>query len=160
MIGMGYFHPVIGDESGVVGGRELRYVLTWRIRQEPGPVSVAELARWCDQVGIVLTGRPSKVISDSLRWEVIWGRVERVSRGLYRFGRVPRSTWVWIKRRVQAVLAHLGWVQTRRNGDRSAGPAPIWGPGVTTPPWSGRRARQPVNPVLRSRPRRFKRLIM
>jgi len=158
MVGMGYFYPVIGDEWGPIGGRELRYLLTWRLSQASGPMSVAELVRWCDRMGVILAGRPSKVISDALRWEVIWGRVERLSRGVYCFTRTPRSTWVWIRRRAEAAFAHIGWARNRRSDPHFQHSAPVWGPQVTTPPWSTHRALQPMNPVLRARPRKYKRI--
>jgi len=153
---MGYFHPVTGDEWGPVGGRELRYLLTWRLWRAARPMSVAELTLWCDQIGVILPGRASKVISDALRWEVIWGRVTRLRRGVYCFTRTPRSTWVWIRRRAEAVLAHIEWARNKRGGHETLHPAPIWGPEVTTPPWSTHRALQPINPVLRSRPRKYR----
>ena len=157
MVVMGYFHPVVGNEWGPVGGRELRYLLTWRLRKAGGPMSVADLVTWCDQIGVVFDGRASKVISDALRWEVIWKRVTRLSRGIYCFARVPRSTWVWIRRRAEAVMAHVLWARRRRQGHDSHQPAPIWGPLVTTPPRSKHRAMQPINPGLRARPPRYRR---
>jgi len=142
---MGYYIPVVGDELGEVGGRDLRYLLTWLLRTNGRPLAVCELVDWCQQAGVELPGRPSKVISDSLRWEVAWGRVRRVRRGVYCFVGMPRSTWCWIRRRVEAVLAHVLWARKSRSGE-SEGPAPVWGPDVTTPPGSGRRRKQPRRP--------------
>jgi len=155
---MGYFHPVIGDDSAIVGGRDLRYLLTWRMRRAGRSVSVAELVNWCTQIGVVLPGRPSKVISDALRWEISWNRVERLSRGEYRFVKAPKSTWAWICRRVQALMAHIEWARSKRRGEPASTNPPVWGPDVTTPPGSGRRAMQPINPVLRLRRQRYKRV--
>ena len=139
---MGYHMPVVGDSDGVVGGRDLRYLLTLRLRELRGPTSVAELVEWCGREGIVLPGRASKVISDSLRWEINWGRVVRLSRGVYQFRRIPRSTLCWMLRRARAALAHVQWASRTRAGEPN-GAAPLWGPVVTTPPGTGRRTQQP-----------------
>ena len=57
-----------------------------------GPLTVAELVERLDADGIRLLGRPGKVVSDSLRWEVGRRRVVRVGRGRYAPGVVPRQT--------------------------------------------------------------------
>jgi len=155
---MGYFYPCVGDEFAPIGGRDLRYVLTSKLRQARRPVSVFELVQWCDEIGLRLPGRASKVISDALRWEISWGRVTRLSRGVYQFRRVPRSTWGWIRRRAEAVIAHVTWAKQERAGASSIGIAPIWGPAVTTPPGSGRRTQQPCRPPFQTKRRRFRNL--
>lgn len=81
---------------------ELRYLLTWYIH-EVGPLSVAELAHLLDDDRLRVYGRPSKEISDALRWEVRRGRVIRVGRGQYTVGRIPRGTAHRIRTRVEAV---------------------------------------------------------
>lgn len=83
---------------------ELRYLLTWYLSQL-GPLSVAELARLLDGEGLSVHGRPSKEISDALRWEVRRGRVNRVGRGRYAPGRIPRGTAHRIRTRVEAMRA-------------------------------------------------------
>ncbi len=72
-------------------GTELRYVLV-RLLQLIGPATVAELAEGLRQWGFVVAGRPSKTISDALRWERARDRVRRLDRGRYRAGGMPRST--------------------------------------------------------------------
>lgn len=70
---------------------------------------VAELRRW----GFTVAGRPSKTVSDTLRWEMGRDRVRRHGRGRYApAGDVPRSTAHRIITRVMAlrdeVLAREG----------------------------------------------------
>jgi len=87
----------------VLWGRELRYVLTLAIRAAGGPVSVAELVALVEQAGFRLSGRPSKTVSDAVRWEVRKRRVVRAGRARYAPGTMPRSTawWMrdWVRRR-------------------------------------------------------------
>ena len=88
-----------------LSGRPLRYVLTV-ILSERGPLTVAELAAAIEQEGFPLTGRPSKTISDALRWEIAHGRVVRLSRGRYGPGVMPRQTHAWIVQRVDRLRAN------------------------------------------------------
>lgn len=83
-------------------GIELRYALT-TILADAGPMSVADLDFELSRRGLGAAGRPSKAISDALRWEVRIGRVVRRGRGFYGEGEIPRSTEYRIRRRV----AHL-----------------------------------------------------
>ena len=83
-------------------GLDLRYVLT-RIVSLQGPLSVAELRMRLRHLGFSVAGRPSKTISDALRWEVRRGRVERRGRGFYGPGDIPRSTEYRIIKRVQVL---------------------------------------------------------
>lgn len=83
---------------------DLRYVLTDLICSPGDRVwSVAELVGALDDAGFVLSGRPSKEISDSLRWEVGRGRVRRVGRGRYVAGSMPGAT----RRRIRARARQL-----------------------------------------------------
>ena len=79
-------------------GRGQRYVLT-ELLFDHGPLRVAEIVALLHAQGLVVGGRPSKTVSDALRWEVAHGRVVRLDRGLYGPGRMPRSTRAWIRRR-------------------------------------------------------------
>ena len=81
---------------------ELRYLLTWYLH-ELGPLSVAEMTGLLDEDRLRVYGRPSKEISDALRWEVRRGRVIRVGRGHYAPGRIPRGTAHRIHIRVGAI---------------------------------------------------------
>lgn len=88
----------IPDDPRLLSGRDLRYQLT-QILTERGPTTVAELAQVIGRLGFRLADRPSKVISDALRWEIARGRVVKTGRGSYRLGVVPRSTAYRIARR-------------------------------------------------------------
>jgi hypothetical protein len=91
----------------ILRGRSLRYLLV-DILMTYRQATVAEMVTLLAERGHTLNGRPSKVISDALRWEIGHGRVVRVSRGVYRLGRVSRST----RRRVR-LLAYKAavWMQ-------------------------------------------------
>ena len=69
-----------------------RALLTLAIHQAGRPMTVAQLVHVVDFEGIGVGGRPSKVISDSLRTEVAKGWVVRVRRGVYAPGRLPKSS--------------------------------------------------------------------
>jgi hypothetical protein len=90
----------------LVRGIELRYALV-RILQICGPSTVAELVDELPRWGFTVAGRPSKTISDALRWEVRRDRVRRSEdeRGFYWAGCVPRATAYRIIHRVQAMRA-------------------------------------------------------
>jgi hypothetical protein len=83
-------------------GIELRYALTLYIAQH-GRQTVSDLAGALAHQGFSVAGRPSKAISDALRWEVARGRVIRRGRGLYGSGAMPRSTEYRIHQRVLAL---------------------------------------------------------
>ncbi|OMC17147.1 hypothetical protein A5735_07490 [Mycolicibacter heraklionensis] len=86
-------------------GIELRYVLTHYLLHH-GTCSIRELAAELDSRGFSVAGRPSKAISDALRWERERGRVFRRGRGRYGpAGAPPRSTEYRIHQRVLALRA-------------------------------------------------------
>ncbi len=91
----------------VLRGTELRYVLI-RLLQLIGPATVTELADGLRQWGFTVNGRPSKTISDALRWERKRDRVRRIDRGRYRAGGMPRSTEHRIIWRVVALRDEAG----------------------------------------------------
>jgi hypothetical protein len=93
---------------------DLRYVLT-RILQLHGPMTVAELVAELHRWGFTVAGRPSKTVSDTLRWEMRRDRVRRRGRGRYAQGAVPRSTAHRIITRVQLLLDE---VLSREGGHR------------------------------------------
>ncbi|MEM9566652.1 MAG: hypothetical protein AAGA93_28785, partial [Actinomycetota bacterium] len=95
-------------------GRGLRYLMVDELRRRPS-MTVAELVAVIDGYGFTLTGRPSKVVSDTLRWEIRAGRVERLARGLYRYRPTRRSTM----RRV-VIFARLcrRWMYAAQTGAR------------------------------------------
>jgi len=87
-----------------LNGIELRYVLTMHLAQH-GPATIAELIPALNHHGFTVRGRPSKTISDALRWEMEHGRVHRVGRGRYAPAYIPRSTEHRIHQRVLALRA-------------------------------------------------------
>jgi hypothetical protein len=74
-----------------LSGRGLRFVVVNELMQHP-ELSVAQLVQTLSDRGYVIAGRASKVISDSLRWEIRRGRVVRLGRGRYRYRRAPATT--------------------------------------------------------------------
>ena len=84
----------------VLRGTELRYDLV-RLIALVGPATVPELLDGLEHWGFAVAGRPSKTVSDALRWERRRGRVRRRDRGLYSIGEMPRSTEHRIIRRVK-----------------------------------------------------------
>ncbi len=83
-------------------GIELRYLLTLMLTEE-GAMTVSDMCFEVEQRGFDVRGRPSKAVSDALRWEVRLGRVIQVERGVYRYGDVPRSTEYRMRRRVAEI---------------------------------------------------------
>jgi hypothetical protein len=83
-------------------GIELRYVLAFHLANQ-GPATVGELIDAVNHQGFSFRGRPSKAVSDALRWEIEHGRVHRLGRGRYGPGYIPRSTEYRIHQRVLAL---------------------------------------------------------
>ena len=86
----------------VLRGTVLRYVLIYLLRLH-SPRTIPELVDGLQKWGFAVEGRPSKTVSDALRWERRRGRVERRGRGRYIAGDVARSTEYRIIRRVEAL---------------------------------------------------------
>lgn len=93
-------------------GTELRYALV-RLAELIGPASVPELIAGLHRWGFTVDGRPSKTISDALRWERRRGRVSRWGRGYYNGGEMPRSTEHRIIRRVEALRTQAASLSLR-----------------------------------------------
>jgi len=85
-------------------GIELRYVLTWCLSHH-GRATVGELVEALGEHGFAFRGRPSKAVSDALRWEMGRDRVRRIGRGVYGPRYIPRSTEYRIHQRVLALRA-------------------------------------------------------
>ena len=133
---MGYWHGphdrYVDEAWGALRGRPLRYVLVTLLRDaafDPAvanTLTIAQLVSKLHAAGVVIDGRPSKVVSDALRWEVRRGRVNRLERGVYGYAGAPRSTMWRIRRRTAAVRAHLAWaVIERHTVPRHSGPKRI-----------------------------------
>lgn len=80
-------------------GIELRYVLAMHLAHH-GPATVAELVEALSAQGFTIAGRPSKSVSDALRWEMVRGGVRRLRRGRYGPSFMPRATEHRIHKRV------------------------------------------------------------
>jgi hypothetical protein len=80
-------------------GIQLRYALTYYLALH-GVCTVQELISGLTHFGFGFHGRPSKAVSDALRWEVRLGRVYPRGRALYAPGEMPRATEYRIVRRV------------------------------------------------------------
>jgi hypothetical protein len=96
-------------------GIELRYAITEYLFQH-GPTTVVDLIDALHYQGFAFAGRPSKAISDALRWEMGRGRVQRRRRGLYGPGSMPRATEYDIHKRVLALREEAAEI-TGRNAD-------------------------------------------
>ncbi|HZA11230.1 hypothetical protein [Mycobacterium sp.] len=92
------------SNSRRVRGTELRYILTMHLFQH-GPATVKDLVETLGFHGFDVAGRPSKSVSDALRWEIGRGRVRRLGRGRYGPAWMPRSTEYRIHKRVLALRA-------------------------------------------------------
>ena len=88
----------------VITGRELRWVLTDYLFGAR-VMSLRALVDALEADGFLVSGRPSKVVSDALRWEVRRGRVVRLGRGKYAAGSMPKQTLSWRRARVRAIRA-------------------------------------------------------
>jgi hypothetical protein len=82
--------------------RRLRYALTLVVHDAGQPMTLGQMQAAAERMGIEVPGRPSKAISDGLRWEVRKGRLVRLGRGRYGPGHVPRSTLHGIRQQVQS----------------------------------------------------------
>ncbi len=68
-----------------------------------GAATITELVDMLGWAGFCVRGRPSKAVSDALRWEIGRGRVRRLRRGLYGPAYIPHATEYRIINRVRAL---------------------------------------------------------
>ncbi len=132
----------IDDADLPLRGRSLRFVLTDELRQHQ-TMTVGDMVTTMAEYGFNLGGRPSKVISDALRWEVARGRVIRLRRGVYRFHQAPTSTI----RRIRLFAARCrAWIAAARQNQQPLPTPPAqrlapwlvrlgWGQDPRRPPW-------------------------
>lgn len=95
-------------------GRELRYRLTLLLRDAHRAMTLRELLSLLQSAGVPISGRPSKTVSDALRWEVRRGRVRRTARSTYATGRIPESTVRFIRHWLDDSVQGLDAARTRR----------------------------------------------
>ena len=109
-------------------GTNLRYTLI-RLLQVCGPSTVNDLVVALRKWGFTVDGRPSKTVSDALRWERRHGRVRRIDRGLYRAGGMPNGTENRIIRRVSYLREKATPEDAGRGGRATRGRARCQSPG-------------------------------
>ena len=116
-------HPVMpsfdDDRLAPLAGIELRYVLTMYLFQRC-PTTVARLVDAITWQDFDIAGRPSKSLSDALRWEIRSRRVRRLRRGLYGPASMPRATEYRIHQRVLALRAETGRLSLPMRAKRRA----------------------------------------
>lgn len=83
-------------------GIELRSAVVLLLVERHRPLRLADLVAALHRDGHDLGDRPSKAVSDALRWEVARGRAVRVGRGIYGPGVVAKSTKHRMRARVAA----------------------------------------------------------
>lgn len=88
-------------------GRHLRWLLTVCLFDHQ-LLSLRELLTAVEHYGFGIERRPSKTVSDALRWEMRRGRVVRLGRGRYAAGTMPRSTLSWRRARVDELRRMRG----------------------------------------------------
>lgn len=90
-----------------VGGIYLRYALLLLLDRERGRIcTIDEMVEGLAALGLTVAAdvtRPSKAVSDALRWEVARGRAVRRGRGLYAIGHLPKVT----RHRARVAVQHL-----------------------------------------------------
>lgn len=99
------------SEPAVVRGYVLRCFLVTVLREASGEMSVGDLCDALASRGLMTPGRPSKDVSDALRWEQQRGRVRRVGRGAYQLRPISRQQAWRMRRRLDDAL-----VAQRRDG--------------------------------------------
>ncbi|HTM85060.1 MAG TPA: hypothetical protein VL179_09190 [Mycobacterium sp.] len=107
----------------MVKGIELRYLLTTYLFDH-GHANVAELVAALIGQGFATAGRPSKAVSDALRWERQRSRVRKFGRGQYGPGWIPRGTEHRMYQRVQALRDEVASTAHSRGVAESRAPTP------------------------------------
>lgn len=83
-----------------MAGQLLRYELSLALHRAGRTMTVAELVAVLTASGRALGSRPTKAVSDALRWEIDHGRVVRRARGRYATGTIPPGTVRWMRHRL------------------------------------------------------------
>lgn len=91
---------VVGADR--TAGVQLRHAICFCLLDADSPLTLSQLLVRLEDLGVLVPGRPSKTLSDALRWEVRKGRAVRLSRSTYGAGTMPRSTEWWIRSRIAA----------------------------------------------------------
>ena len=102
----------------ILRGTDLRYTLT-RLIQVLGPMTVSDLCAQLETLNFGVEGRPTKVVSDALRWEMGRDRVIRRGRGLYGEGWAPSGTAYRIVDRVESLKVEAESLRGGKTATRS-----------------------------------------
>jgi hypothetical protein len=98
-------------------GVRLRAAICLILQDADEPMTVAGIvAALADMRFVLAPGRPGKLVSDAIRWEVQRGRLSQMGRGQYRFRALPKSTAYDMRRRVAAYIADPN-MRPRRSTD-------------------------------------------
>ena len=119
--------------EGMLWGRGLRHHLVAVLAQARRPMRLGELVERVVEEPAQVMGRPSKVISDALRWEIARGRVHKTARGVYAFAAAPRSTLRFIKQRVRQLGRLLRSATARPTPPSRDGALPRWPRAIIDP---------------------------
>jgi hypothetical protein len=101
-----------------VSGTDLRYLLTAYLFDH-GPATVDELVDALAYHGFRPIGRPSKAVSDALRWEMAHRRAIRIRRGHYGPQTMSRATRHRIFQRVRTLHDDVAALSLRGGSDAS-----------------------------------------
>jgi hypothetical protein len=85
----------------------LRYEVCLVLRDAGQPLTISEIVARVRCDGFELPDNANKAVSDALRWELRRKRVDRVRRGLYAAGRVPRSSEFRMRRTITEARKEL-----------------------------------------------------
>ncbi|MDG4667416.1 hypothetical protein [Mycobacterium sp. 236(2023)] len=102
-------------DKPLLRGTDLRYVIVDHLFRH-GPKTIPDIIEDLRYHGFEIAGRPSKSISDALRWEVRRGRLRHLRRGRYGPADMPRSTEQRIHTRAMTLRARAG-LAMGRDGD-------------------------------------------
>jgi hypothetical protein len=90
-----------------IKGLSLRYLLALHLSDVGRACATRELVEAVRAAGFEVPGRPSKTVSDALRWEVRRGRVTRCGRGVYAPGTIAPETKRRMRRQITRLRAHV-----------------------------------------------------
>jgi hypothetical protein len=80
------------DHRPFLRARLLRYFVCLELQMSDDPLTVRELSARLERSGFRIKGRPSKAISDTIRWAVPRGWIRPYGRATYGRGQVGRTT--------------------------------------------------------------------
>ena len=119
-----------------LAGMMLRYEVCLVLRDAGRPLTIADIVSRVRRDGFELPDRANKAVSDALRWDVRRQRVDRMRRGVYVAGRIPRSSEFRMRRRIAQARRQLALepsAVTRSAVTPSAVPPSAVPPSTVTP---------------------------